>query len=172
MATLVGNIQGPAGPQGAPGSPGADGAAGPAGPAGADGAPGATGPAGPEGPAGTGVDIKGSVADEAGLPADGNSEGDAYITEDNGHLWVWDGSGWIDAGEIRGPAGPEGPAGADGAEGPAGPAGAAGADGAPGSRGTGWFTGAGAPVEPVAGSIAGDLYLDSSTGDVYTLAGA
>lgn len=157
MATLVGNIQGPAGPQGPDG---------PAGPAGPDGVAGPAGPAGPEGPAGTGVDIKGSVPDEASLPTDGNSEGDAYISEDTGHLFVWDGAAWVDSGEIRGPAGPEGPAGA------AGPAGADGADGPAGSRGTGWFVGSGAPAEPVAGSIAGDLYLDSTTGDVYTLTGA
>src|SRR5690606_23266778 len=34
--------------------------------------------------------------------------GDGYITEDTGHLWVWSGSAWVDAGEIRGPEGPPG----------------------------------------------------------------
>jgi hypothetical protein len=37
--------------------------------------------------------------------------GDGYITQDTGHLWTWSGSGWVDCGQIVGPAGPAGPAG-------------------------------------------------------------
>lgn len=37
-----------------------------------------------------------------------------------------------------------------------------------GNRGTGWFTGSGAP-SAVPGSMPGDLYLDQSSGDVYVM---
>lgn len=36
-----------------------------------------------------------------------------------------------------------------------------------GQRGVTWFTGTGAPGT-VSGALAGDLYLDVSTGDIYT----
>ncbi|NDG76143.1 MAG: collagen-like protein, partial [Synechococcaceae bacterium WB8_1B_136] len=52
-----------------------------------------------------------------------------------------------------------GPQGLQGVEGPAGPQ---------GNRGTGWFTGSGAPTT-VPGSVPGDLYLDQTSGDVYVL---
>jgi hypothetical protein len=50
-----------------------------------------------------------------------------------------------------------------------GPPGAAGAPGAPGPRGTRWFTGSGAPPTSIPDSLAGDLYLDLISGDVYEL---
>lgn len=52
--------------------------------------------------------------------------------------------------------------GAQGAQGPQGDPGPAGADG------THWFTGSGAP-SAIAGSKAGDLYLDTTDGTVYVL---
>ena len=55
--------------------------------------------------------------------------------------------------------------GATGAAGPAGPAGAKGADG---TRGSKWFVGTGTPTATDA--IAGDQYLDTATGNVYTFA--
>lgn len=58
---------------------------------------------------GTSVNIKGSVASEANLPSVGNTDGDGYITADNGHLWIWtNGTTWIDAGLIQGPPGVNG----------------------------------------------------------------
>ena len=72
-----------------------------------------------------------------------------------------------------GPAGAPGPQGipgpSGGPPGPSGPQGTVGPQGPTGPRGTAWFTGHGAPVPPVAGSIAGDLYLDVDTGNVWTL---
>jgi hypothetical protein len=53
------------------------------------------------------------------------SPGDGYITQDTGHLWTWSGAGWVDCGQIVGPAGPTGPTG------PQGPAGSGGGAGAP-----------------------------------------
>ena len=110
-------VAGPTGPTGPQGPKGDTGAQGPKGDTGSQGPAGNTGPQGPQGPAGTGVSIKGSVLDSTGLPPSGNVEGDAYLTEDNGHLWVWDGSQWVDAGAIRGPTGPQGPAGSTAASG-------------------------------------------------------
>jgi hypothetical protein len=155
MATLVGNIRGP---QGA---------------AGQDGATGATGAQGPEGPAGTGFNMRGTVADQAELEQVENPDvGDAYFVEDSGELYVWDGEAWVSMGDIRGPEGPAGPTGQPGANGTNGQDGA---PGAAGPRGTGIVTGTGAPNEPIAGTIAGDLYLDLGSppglGNVYTLLG-
>jgi len=66
-----------------------------------------------------------------------------------------------------GPPGPAGPSG--GPPGPQGPQGLTGPTGPAGPRGTSWFTGHGAPVPPVSGSVPGDLYLDLDTGNVWTL---
>jgi hypothetical protein len=123
--------QGPSGPAGAQGPAGAPGPQGASGPQGATGAQGPQGPQGAKGDTGAGVHVSGSVPTAADLPA-GAAEGDAYIVLATGHLHVWDGAAWIDAGEVRGPAGPAGPTGATGPSGPqgvAGPAGPAGADG-------------------------------------------
>ena len=52
---------------------------------------------------GTSFRILGSKDDESQLPTDGNEIGDGYLI--NGHLWVWNGTEWNDAGVIQGPAG-------------------------------------------------------------------
>jgi hypothetical protein len=164
MATLVGNIRGPQGIPGQDGAPGANGENG------ATGAQGPPGERGPEGPAGTGFNMRGRVADEAALnQIQDPAIGDAYITEDTGELFVWDGADWISMGDIQGP---EGPPGQPGTNGTNGTNGQDGAPGATGPRGSGWFTGTGPPSEPVGGSLPGDLYLDTASGNVYTLAGA
>ena len=111
-------IQGATGPQGTTGVTGPAGATGPVGPGGATGPVGPAGPTGPQGvqgPAGTSVTIKGTVPTAASLPMVGNTVGDGYITDNDGHLHVWGGSSWTDVGLVRGPTGPQGPAGAAGA---------------------------------------------------------
>ncbi len=67
---------------------------------------------GPAGKDGTSVTIKGSkdTADE--LPEEGNTNGDGYIVQ--GILFVWDGTNWTEAGEIKGPKGDPGPKGDQG----------------------------------------------------------
>lgn len=68
------------------------------------------GPEGPQGPAGTGVNIKGNLANTSALPTVGTS-GDAYLID--GSLYVYVGSGgnvsghtqWSNVGSIQGPAG-------------------------------------------------------------------
>jgi hypothetical protein len=69
---------------------------------------------------------------------------------------------WSNVGNIKGPAGAQGPQGNPGTPGTAGTAGAAGA------RGSLWYTGTGAPGT-IAGSLPGDQYLDTASGNVYTL---
>jgi len=49
------------------------------------------------------VDIlkfKEGVATQADLPTTGNEKNDARITSDNHHLYVWDGTQWVDQGDI------------------------------------------------------------------------
>ena len=83
------------------------------------------------------ITILGSVVNSASLPGSATA-GDGYLTQDNGHLWVWDGAAFVDLGAIQGPAGdtgPTGPAGPAGADGATGPAGADGATGPAGDTG-------------------------------------
>ena len=104
--------QGIPGPQGIQGIPGPQGIQGEQGPAGAD---------------GKSVSIKGTVSSASDLSSLTNvTEGDGYLTSDNGHLHVYTNGAFVDIGEIRGPKGdvgpqgPEGPAGAQGIQGPQG----------------------------------------------------
>jgi len=105
--------QGPQGLQGVPGIPGGPtgpkGDVGNTGPPGPQGYAGLTGPTGPTGNPGTSVRIVGTYATSTSLPgAYGGIRGDGYLISDTGHLWVWTGSGWTDAGNITGPTGPSG----------------------------------------------------------------
>ena len=87
--------------------------------------PGPQGPVGPQGPQGAqgvAVDLQGSVALIASLPTTGNSVNDAYIVDEDGDLYVWNGTSWYSAGQIVGPQGPQGP---QGIQGPTGATGAA-----------------------------------------------
>ena len=94
-------------------------------------------PRGDKGDQGTGLTIKGTVANSAALPATGNEPGDMWIATDTGHGWTWDGDSWVDAGPIQGPVGPQGPTGPTGSTGATGTAATATAGttttGAPGS---------------------------------------
>lgn len=63
---------------------------------------------------GSSVRIVGSAANYASLPMSGNVLWDGRITVDNGHLYTWNGTAWVDCGEIRGPEGIPGTDGADG----------------------------------------------------------
>ncbi len=125
-----GGTPGPQGPQGP------QGAQGPQGPAGEQGATGAQGPSGADGADGTGVVIIGSVASLAALPVSYSGDvGDMFIAQDSGDGYVWDGSGWVNVGQIQGPAGPQGPTGAQGSTGSAGPQGNPGPQGPMGDTG-------------------------------------
>jgi hypothetical protein len=130
--------QGPEGPTGPQGPKGDTGDTGPQGPKGDTGDTGPQGPEGPRGPQGTGLTIRGTVPTAASLPYTNNAVGDGWLAADTGHLWTWDGTRWIDAGLIQGPAGPKGDPGdpgADGATGAQGPKGDQGIQGIQGPAG-------------------------------------
>jgi plastocyanin len=100
------------------------------------------GPQGPQGPQGVAVDLQGSVALIASLPTTGNSVNDAYIVDEDGDLYVWNGLSWYSAGQIVGPQGPQGPQGIQGPKGDtgnastvAGPTGPQGPQGLQGPKG-------------------------------------
>lgn len=131
-------IQGFVGPQGLQGPQGQQGPAGPTGPAGPQGPQGNPGPQGPQGDS---INVRGRKATVAALPSVGNYPGDAWVVDSDGHLYVWNGATWIDAGTFEGPQGPQGPqgiqglTGATGPQGPAGPAGPTGPQGPIGETG-------------------------------------
>jgi hypothetical protein len=87
-------------------------------PHGPQGAQGHQGPVGHQGAAGTGIDIVGThpttpgAAEGAGL-----NPGEGLIAEDTGHLWIWNGSIFTDAGQIVGPQGLQGSQGSQGVQG-------------------------------------------------------
>lgn len=70
--------------------------------------PWAKGDKGDKGDTGEALTPKGVVPDSASLPSSGNTENDFWITSDDGHGWVWDGSQWIDVGQIQGDPGADG----------------------------------------------------------------
>ena len=126
-------LTGPQGPQGEPGPQGIQGEIGPQGPKGEQGE---TGPQGEPGKDGTSVTIKGSVPTNSELSSLANLQaGEGYITEDNGHLNVFNGSEFIDVGEIRGPQGLQGPQGETGPQGEQGIQGEKGDTGEQGPKG-------------------------------------
>lgn len=108
--------QGPQGTQGAQGTQGITGAGsqGPTGSQGPQGFQGVQGPQGFQGAQGSqgfqgttsaSIVVKGSVATTGNLPSSGNTINDAYVVTNDGHLYVWSGSSWIDIGTFTGPQG-------------------------------------------------------------------
>ena len=151
------------------------------------------GPQGEKGEDGTGVNIKGSVATSGDLPPTG-ADGDAYIVQDTGNLWVWDSesSAFVDTGaQVKGPKGDKGD---PGEQGPAatvnvgttstgepgtqasvtngGTTSAAvlnftipkGEKGDTGAAGPGVSVGSGVPSDP---GQTGECYIDVATGNLY-----
>ena len=129
---------GPTGPIGNSGPTGPAGPNGPTGPTGTQGITGPTGPTGSIGPTGAqggGIVYKGTVATVGALPATGNTSGDAYLVLSNSHLYIWNGSAWIDNGVFSAITGPTGTTGATGPTGPTGGTGTAGLIGPTGPTG-------------------------------------
>src|SRR5262245_1885090 len=94
--------QGPAGSTGPAGAVGPAGPQGPQGPQGDQGPVGALGPQGPKGDVGAGLDVLGTAASAAALPASA-AAGDAYLV--NGDLYVFDSTAWANGGPVKGPKG-------------------------------------------------------------------
>jgi hypothetical protein len=124
---------------------------------------GEVGPTGPTGAQGTSITVKGQVANVVNLPSVGNTVNDAWIVSANGNLYVWNGSGWVNAGPIVGPTGATGPS----VTGPTGPTGAvssvAGPTGATGAQGITGPTGPSVtgPTGPANFELTGSNYLTS-----------
>jgi len=158
-------LQGYAGSTGVNGYTGSAGVNGYTGSAGTNGY---TGSQGPQGPAGTSVNIKGSVAtaSTATLSAIDPSPtiGDGYIAQDTGHLWVYTGAGpidgFVDVGNVTGPAGAQGPTGYTGSRGTTGYNGSTGATGYSGSIGSAGYNGSVGSIG-YTGSIGGLGYTGS-----------
>ena len=137
------------GPKGDKGDKGSTGAQGPKGDKGDKGDTGLQGPKGDKGEDGKSINVKGSVNTASDLNKLSNvSVGDGYITTDNGHLHVYNGSTFVDVGEIRGPKGDKGdqgargPQGIQGTQGPKGDKGDKGDTGLQGPKGDKGDTGA------------------------------
>ena len=117
------------GPQGPAGPPST--VEGPTGPTGSIGFQGPTGPTGAPGRDGSGITILGTLDGVGDLPTVDNETGDCYVID--GDLYAWDGTEWINVGQVQGPTGATGPTGERGAdsfiEGPAGPTGPTGPTG-------------------------------------------
>ena len=92
------------------------------------------GPTGATGPQGAGINFKGQVPNYASLPAS-PQQNDTWETTDTGNFYVWNGSSWIDLGQLRGPIGATGATGVRGPQGPTGPSGLQGPIGATGPTG-------------------------------------
>jgi hypothetical protein len=127
--------------------------------------------------------FQGEVASVAALPAGlGNTNADkgkAYLITggaepQKGNLFAWDGTQWVDGGQIVGPQGPAGPQGIQGDIGPTGPqgiqgpqgnVGATGAQGPQGVKGDTGATGAAGPqgLQGVQG-VKGDTGAAGATG--------
>lgn len=161
------------------------------GPKGDTGTAGEQGEQGPPGADGTSVQIVDNVPTAADLPTD-LTEADAgkgWITDDDGHLHVWSGTAFTDAGNIKGPKGDTGTAGDDGrgivsveilnydllvtysdSGTPVnlgnirGQQGTAGTDGTDGLRGSQIFTGS---EFPATGMEIGDIFIDADDGVLY-----
>ncbi|MCK1668661.1 collagen-like protein [Bradyrhizobium sp. 153] len=147
---------GAAGPAGDIGPAGAQGAMGPKGDKGDKGDTGAAGPAGDIGPAGA-DGARGSLwYENAGPPGNisGQAPNDVYLNTTNGEVYRRDATVWTLVGSIKGP---QGPSGADGLNG---------TDGADGARGSLWYENTGAPGV-ITGQAQNDVYLNTTTGDVY-----
>ena len=143
------------GAKGDKGNTGPQGPQGPTGPAGPQGKQGIQGIQGPKGADGKSINVKGSIKTASELSKLTNvSDGDGYVTADDGHLHVYTKSSWVDVGVVKGPkgdkgdTGPQGPQGVQGPTGPAGPQGKQGVQGVQGPKGADGKDGAQGPTGP------------------------
>jgi hypothetical protein len=147
---------GDTGPSGKDGADGTDGATGATGKDGAPGMDGATGSDGSDGADGSDI-LQGTGAPAAGAGKDG----DLYIDTTSRDVYQKGNGTWTVITNLSGgPPGPKGDTGADGMDG------SPGTDGQDGADGASVRTGAGVPAAGL-GSI-GDVYIDSTTGDLYS----
>jgi hypothetical protein len=176
--------KGDQGEQGIPGRDGQDGKAGqlgargPQGETGLKGEKGDTGPKGDKGDTGTGISLKGSVANPNLLPATGqdgdtysvSSSGEGYSSGD-GYTWIGTGTesgtggNWKNTGPLRGPKGDQGYPGPKGETGQQGPQGIPGTQGAKGDQGPQGVQG----LQGVKGIPGAPTTVNGLSGDSITL---
>ena len=122
----TGGAKGDVGPQGNTGGVGPTGGSGAKGATGPQGGPGAKGDNGPQGNkgeegatggVGPGINFQGDVPTQGDLPANGNTQGDAYIVQADDSFWMWNGTAWVDGGSIQGDKGQKGELGGIGNQG-------------------------------------------------------
>lgn len=147
-------VQGPQGIQGIQGETGLRGIQGEIGPQGS------IGFTGEKGADGTGVSIKGSFDNTSQLPASG-ADGDAYLI--SGNLHVWNGTAWVNVGNIQGPQGLIGLTGATGSQGIQGVKGDKGDQGIQGIQGLKGDTGAKGDTGSFNGDITADQVTETAT---------
>ncbi|ARQ95363.1 tail fiber protein [Bradyrhizobium phage BDU-MI-1] len=87
---------------------------------------------GDRGEQGRGIALSGAVATFADLPVSA-SDGDLFVTLDDGHGWAWINAAWNDIGQFRGQKGDQGPVGPQGIRGQVGEKGDKGDPGDPGN---------------------------------------
>ena len=127
------SLKGAKGDKGDTGQQGPQGIQGPEGPQGKQGIQGIQGPKGEDGKS---INVKGSVNTVSDLNNLSNvSDGDGYVTADDGHLHVYSNSSWVDVGVVKGPKGDKGDKGDPGTNGTNGKDGAQGPKGEKGDKG-------------------------------------
>ena len=167
-----GSVVGPTGNTGATGNTG------PTGDIGYTGFTGFTGSTGPTGAIGTGIQFKGTLNDISDLSLIiGPSRGDAYIILSNSHLYLYNGTQFLDGGSIVGPTGATGSMGLTGSTGftgsigPIGFTGSTGDTGPQGAVGTGiQFKGTVSNISDllsIVGSLQGDAYIVLANSHIY-----
>lgn len=113
-----------------------------------------TGPQGATGNNGNSIQVRGSVATASALPTSGMNIGDIWIAQDTGSGFEWNGSSWVNIGQMRGVAGPPGPVG------PAGP-----------SLNMKGSVASSADL-PTTGNNVNDAYITTDTGDLWVWTGS
>lgn len=115
---------------------------------------------GEKGDMGTGLTLKGTLPSPTDLPTSAESIGDGYLIGLD--FWMWDGTAFVNTGQIKGPKGDKGDPGERGPEGLQGPKGA---KGDPGNNGNYWIVLPRAPG-PLDGEP-NDYFVNSSTLEMF-----
>ena len=151
------------------GSQGFTGSQGYSGSFGYTGSSGFTGSKGDRGDQGLSIVLLGNVETAAALPAANNTVNDAYVVNQEGDLYVWNGNNWFNAGQIVGPPGDIGFTGSAGFIGSFGFTGSTGFTGSAGFTGSVGFVGSRGTIGNVGfvGSQ-GDIGFTGSQGVGFT----
>ena len=160
-------LKGQKGDTGATGAKGDTGAAGAKGDTGTAGKDGTNGTDGTDGKDGVSFTPKGNIDLIANLPSTNNADGDSYIVDEDGNLYVYRGTAFVKMGKV---VGANGAAGAKGDKGDKGDTGAKGDKGDTGDTGVGFNPKGEVPTKadlPTTGNSPGDTYIAADDGAMY-----